>query len=109
MSWHLIVHWLDDLRGMFGNATFAWNVVRGNIGAVPWQAAIFSPFVALLWPKVREWIRTFLHKHIVIPMQAHVSTSNDEVRVLLEEAHAKMDHIILHHPDIPDYVHKEKK
>lgn len=32
---HLLIHYLDDLRGQFG-PTFAWNAVKSNLGASAW-------------------------------------------------------------------------
>ena len=60
MSWHLVAHYLDDLRGAFGLSTFSWNVVRGNIGAWPYQAAIGSVLAWVFVPK----IRTYIDNHI---------------------------------------------
>ena len=74
---HLVVHYLDVLRHELA-ATFTWHAVQTNIGAWPWQAALAGVLLGIFYPPVRRaWHREWDHLH------------------------AKLDHIIDNHPDIP--------
>ncbi len=77
MTWHLFVHWLDDLRHE-GISTFAWESVKSNIGAWPWQATLAAIIAAVVYAPLRARV---VHE--------------------VEQLHMKLDHIIEHHPDIP--------
>jgi hypothetical protein len=88
MNAHEILHWLDDLRGSLGDATFSWNVVRGNIGAWPYQTAIAGVVTTVVYPPLRDRAEAFLKRHI--------EAGNAEL-------HEKLNHLIRHSPDIPDY------
>jgi hypothetical protein len=53
----------------------------------------------LIWPHARRvanaWVRGHLHEH------------RKAMDVHLSELHRKVDHLIRHHPDIPDLPEKE--
>jgi hypothetical protein len=100
---HTITHWLDDLRGALGQSTFSWNSVRGNIGAIPWQFALLTPLTLLLWPRVRRALEKLLKNHVTTPLKEHFTAGHKELHAKLDLIHAKQDHIIKHHPDIPPF------
>ncbi len=75
---HLVVHWLDLFRHEV-ISTVAWEPVKTNIGAGVWWAAIVGIVSAVLYPPLRKWVE---HE--------------------LNQIHAKLDHIIEHHPEIPN-------
>ena len=60
---HLLIHWLDDLRAQ-GDGTFSWNVVRGNIGAWPYQAALAALIAYAVWPPLRKRVHAFVDKKL---------------------------------------------
>ena len=91
MSWHLVVHYLDLLRHET-ISTLAWEPVKTNIGAGIWWAAIVGIVTTLVYPPLRRKVSAFITRHL--------KSETDEL-------HRKLDHIIEHHPDIPDLPPKE--
>ena len=71
------------------------SFVGPNILASVVQWTTIAIVVSVLYPPVRHAIERFVEHH-VNDLRAHVSAEN---RAL----HAKMDHIIKHHPDIPPF------
>ncbi len=51
MSWHLLIHWLDDLRHFLAFAWSIWTWV-GNVSA----GIVIGAVMALLWPRLRQAI-----------------------------------------------------
>lgn len=84
---HDLIHWLDDLRHEL-ISTFGWEPVKTNIGAGVWWAALVAFTTYLLYPKMRKAVDGF--------MRNHLQHANHELR-------DRLDHIIMHHPDIPNF------
>lgn len=53
---HLGIHYMDLARHLFIQ-TFAWYTVQGNLGAIPWQAAIMAVIGTIFYPPLRRWIK----------------------------------------------------
>lgn len=96
MSVHLFVHYLDLLRHELAS-TFTWEAVKTNIGAGPYWAGIAGFFSYIFVPRFRDWVNGHFR-------------SLHEARALSDDAlHAKLDHIIKHHPDIPKFTPVPKR
>jgi hypothetical protein len=97
LIYFMVFHW-----GRF-QADF-WPIdnshVAPNLLASLVQWALVAIVVALLYPPARRAIERFAKYH-VDSIKEHVSQEHAAV-------HDKMDHIIRHHPDIPDFVPREK-
>jgi len=93
MHWyfHLFIHYLDLLRHET-ISTMAWEPVKTNIGAGVWWAVIVATVTSIVYPTVRRAIEAFVKRHI---KSEH------------EELHNKLNHIIKHHPDIPNLEKEE--
>jgi hypothetical protein len=80
---HFTVHYLDDVRHA---AAIMWTygAWAGNISA----GVIVAAFASMFYPPVRKRLEAFIKSH--------------------NDLHDKLDHIIKHHPDIPDFIPKEK-
>ena len=109
---HLVVHYLDLARHE-GASTFAWEAVKTNLGAWPWQAAFAAIIGAFIYPPTRHWFESKfgeIYRWIDGHMSAlhekldrnHQATTN--LHSSLKLAHEKMDHIITHSNDIPDFT-----
>ena len=70
---------------------YFWSSLKGNGPEALVQTAAYGVIAAVLVPAVRH----FLHREFD-KVKTHVSGENALI-------HAKMDHIIKHHPDIPDF------
>lgn len=75
---HDLIHWLDLFRHET-ISTLAWEPVKTNVGGGVWWAVLVAITTAIVYPPLRHWIE---HE--------------------LNQIHAKLDHIVKHHPDIPD-------
>ena len=75
------MHWLWVL--WFG---YTWPSLKGNGPEAAAQTIIYAAAAYLLLPP----IRTYIDSHV-------------------KSIHAKMDHIIKHHPDIPDFEEPDGK
>ena len=73
--------------------------VGPNLVASVVQWALIAIVVALLYPPARRAIEKFAQRHVE-SIKDHVSAEHAAV-------HAKMDHIIKFHPDIPDFPARE--
>ena len=73
---HTSIHWLDDARHEMAS-TFAWESVKTNLGAWPWQAALAGIGAALIYPPTRRWVEREL-----------------------DHLHAKLDHLIEKNPNV---------
>ena len=71
------------------------SAVGPNLVAAVVQYVILALALSLFYPPMRKAIGRFMTKH-KNDLKAHFSKEN-------ELLHAKMDHIIKHHPDIPDF------
>lgn len=93
MHWyyHLLIHYLDLARHEF-ISTMAWEPVKTNIGAGVWWAIIVAIVTSIVYPPLRKAIESFVERHV------HAGN---------EELHRKLDHIIKHHPEIPELKEKE--
>lgn len=80
-----MVHYLDDLRHFLAFTWSIWTWV-GNISAGVVVALVASVF----WPPLRKRIHTFMDEK-------------------MGDLHAKLDHIIAHHPDIPPMSDESKE
>ena len=76
------MHWLDTQ--WFG---YWWPSDKGNGPEAIQQIVLGAVVVAIFVPPIRAWFRR------------HVKALHEK----LDLAHQKMDHIILHHPDIPPF------
>jgi len=88
MHWyfHLFIHYLDLARHEF-ISTMAWEPVKTNIGAGVWWAVIVTIVTSIVYPPLRRAIEAFVERHV------HAGS---------QELHKKLDHIIKHHPEIPE-------
>ena len=68
------------------NARIAPNIVASIV-----QAQVVLIAAALLWPPLRRAIHQAITAHLAPLHDSHI------------ELHAKLDHIIHHHPDIPTF------
>ena len=66
----------------------AWEPVKTNIGAGVWWAGIVSIVTGIVYPPIRNRVENFVKRH--------VEAGNRDL-------HDKLNHIIKHHPDIPDF------
>jgi ABC-type Fe3+ transport system permease subunit len=71
-------------------ATVAPNLLASFI-----IADVATLAAALFYPPFKKALDRGLSRHTAV-ITSHVSAENDEL-------HAKLDHIIKHHPDIPDF------
>jgi hypothetical protein len=76
--------------------TYEWPSDQGNGPEAVSEMLVVAIFVSLLVPRVRKWWARHIEE-----LKAHVSAENKEL-------HEKMDHIIKHHPDIPDFIHRDE-
>ena len=81
-----MTHWLYVLWFSYG-----WPSDKGNGPEAIQEAAVVAVLTAVFVPLVRNFIKREFAK-------AHA-----ELHAHGELLHAKLDHIIRHHPDIPDY------
>lgn len=84
---HDLIRWLDDFRHFLAYSFSILNwVTNGSEQIIALGiGAVISYFV---WPRLRAKVNGWM-KH-------HTEAANAEL-------HAKLDHIIRHHPDIPDF------
>ena len=79
--------------------TYVWPSLKGN-GPEDLLATILVAVIAsVLWPPTRRRIEAFAARHVK-SIKQHVTDEHQAVR-------DRLDHIIEHHPDIPDFVPKE--
>lgn len=83
-----MTHLLDDIRHALA-MMWTYSAWAGNISA----GIIVLVVSSLFWPPLRKRISAFL--------RGHLTSANSEL-------HAKLDHIIFHSPDIPDFPKDEK-
>lgn len=88
MSWHLLVHYLDNLRGCFASS---------NIGNGP-EAITEAIVLAVIWnrwvgPLVRRWHRRELDRHheavttaVSEQLKAHHASIEDKIAEALKKA-----------------------
>ena len=62
------------------------------------QTVLYATIAVLLVPPIRHAMERFAKRHVE-SLKAHVEAENRAI-------HAKMDHIIKHHPDIPNELEK---
>jgi hypothetical protein len=96
---------LDHLRHFL-----AWGFTPGNWFTNASEQIIAIAFGAVLgatlWPPLRRALGKTAHRFVdakLKPLHDHLTAA----RADREELHAKLDHIIREHPDIPPYVKKE--
>lgn len=88
----MVFHWGRFLTDFWppDKATVGPNILASLI-----QWAVILIAVALIYPPTRRAIERYVQSH-VDSIKSHVSEEHKLV-------HEKMDHIIRHHPDIPDF------
>lgn len=69
------MHWLQTL--WFG---YAWPSLKGNGPEALIQTVVYGALAVIFVPVVRRFVKTEMRK-----------------------VHAKLDHVIRYHPDIPDF------
>jgi hypothetical protein len=77
-----MTHLLDDIRHALA-IMWTYSAWAGNISA----GIIVAVVASLFWPPMRRRLDAFVKGHII--------AANADI-------HRKLDHIIRHHPDIPD-------
>lgn len=75
--------------------------VAPNLIASVIQWAIILLAAALIWPPTRRRIHHFVDKK-ADSIKAHVTAAHAKAATDNAELHRKLDHIIQHHPDIPE-------
>ena len=75
MSWHLAVHWLDDLRHFMAFTWSIWTWV-GNISAGIVVGAVMTAF----WPRLRRTFERWLSHHLT----AHHSRLEEALKLRLD-------------------------
>lgn len=83
MHWLTIWHRLLSDFWPFDRSAVAPNIVASVVQAVGVGVAAYA-----LWPKLRRLVNRAVHR---------------KATTYLGDIHAKLDHIITHHPDIPDF------
>jgi len=78
---------------------FDRSFVGPNILAAIVQGMIVTLVVSALYPPIRHAIEKWVKKH-KDEVMAHVSSENKFL-------HEKLDHVIKHHPDIPEFKGKK--
>lgn len=73
---------------------FDRSFVGPNLVASVVQWAVLALLVVVLYPPIRHWFEAEFHRG-----RQHVSEE-------LSQVHAKLDHVIQHHPDIPPFEPK---
>lgn len=63
------------------------------------QTVLYGAAALFLIPPVRRWFMA----HVVEHLKQHITTETQALHVKLDEAHAKIDHVILHSKDIPAF------
>ena len=99
MTWHLFVHYLDDLRRE-GITTFAWENVKTNIGAGPYWAVIASGFSYIFVPRFRNWVNGHFRR-----AQESRNANHEEMKALAVAHHE--EHLALarkHHEELKKAV-----
>lgn len=66
--------------------SYFWPSLKGNGPEALVQTVLYAGIAALVWPPARRWFKREY-----------------------QEVHAKLDHVIKHHPDIPAFKPKETK
>jgi hypothetical protein len=77
-----LLHWLSVLN--FG---YLWPSLKGNGPEALAQTVVYGTLALYFVPKVRAWV----NRHV------------DGLHAKLDVAHKKMDHIIKHSNDIPEF------
>lgn len=67
------------------------------------QTVAYGAAAVVLIPPVRK----FVARH-VRDIKEHVTGETKALHEKLDLAHAKMDHIIKYHPDVPAFVHRDE-
>lgn len=73
---------------------YGWSSLKGNGPEAVVQTLVYAAAAVLLIPPVRRFVLAEFHK---------VHSKIDKGHL---ELHAKLDHIIEHHPDIPPFPKK---
>jgi UPF0716 family protein affecting phage T7 exclusion len=107
MNW-LYIYWFN----------YEWPSDKGNGPEAITEIIVVGIITALLVPPVRRWFLRGFHSikaHITKEHAAakeHMEAEHKKIRDTMETEHAKihekMDHIIFHSPNIPDFESKEK-
>lgn len=74
---------------------YAWSSDKGNGPEALQQTVIYGLIAVVLIPPIRHAMERFAKRHVE-SIKSHVEHENAKV-------HAKLDHVIKHSKDIPDY------
>ena len=69
---------------------YVWPSLKGNGPEALVQTVAYAAVAVAVYPPLRKW-------------------ATKEERAMRAELHSKVDHIIKHHPDIPDFTSKRPK
>lgn len=102
LIWALVSHWFNQrLQADF------WPPDRSFISPNILASLIIFDVVtlaaALFYPPVKKALDESIKLHkkaLTEDIKGHVSSE-------LSDVHAKLDHVIKHHPDIPEFVHRD--
>ena len=83
-----------------------WPVDRSFVGpnllASIVQWALIAAIVSVVYPPIRHAIAHFIERH-VDSIKGHISLEHQKASRERELMHRKLDHVIKHSPDIPDF------
>jgi len=92
----LAVTWVHHLWFVW-----VWPSLKGN-GPEDVIATIgVAVLTALVWPPARRAVHRFVDRKLDT-VKAHMAGHHSAAAAELAELHRKLDHVIRHHPDIPD-------
>ncbi len=84
------MNWLYNLWFNYG-----WASDKGNGPEALQQTVIYGLIAVVLIPPIRHALERFAKRHVE-SIKAHAEAENKAI-------HDRLEHIIKHHPDIPDY------
>jgi hypothetical protein len=70
---------------------YIWPSLKGNGPEALVQTIVYAGVAVAIYPPLRDWAKREAEKF-------HATEKADR-----EHLHAKLDHIIKHHPDIPEF------
>ena len=81
------------------------SYISPNIVAAFVQAVFVTIILSALYPPIRHRVEAWVTKH-KDDIKAHISAEHLVTHDKLQAVHERVQHVIEHHPDIPDFPNK---